>query len=230
MSEGGRRRTVTRPLPTRTLAPERAPAGQSVPHGRLGVRPRRQRERARFCGVAREHGRVADREELRHRQSDREEDRQRAEHLDRGLSVLAPHGTASSEARAASFTGAVKRVCTIGTGTRTRAPPVAVALDLEPPLESLRQRRPRRRRNVLAHQLRARRGPCRVRGHPRRVPDEDQLPDDQADREQNRDDCQQLNRRLSLVPRHACNGRGATVTAQRARVTRWSGEGDEAYA
>jgi hypothetical protein len=68
-----------------------------------------QCQRARLGGAAREHRRVADRQELGKSEPERQQNGERSEELDRSLPALIFHGSASSEACASIFTGARQR-------------------------------------------------------------------------------------------------------------------------
>ena len=80
---------------------------------------------------------------------------------------------------------------------------VITPFDLEPALQSARHGGPRSRLGVVTDEFRARRGTGGVRGKPRRVAHEDQLPGGEADDEQRRHNTEQLDRRLSALPQHA---------------------------
>ena len=65
-------------------------------------------------------------------------------------------------------------------------------------------------RRILTHEIGSCGRPRRVSGHPGRVPDEDQLPEDEPDRDERGQDPEQLDRRLSILPQHAASVAGPT--------------------
>ena len=189
------------------------PAGKGAAGRCSSIGAPSEREATCLGGISGEHGGVADRQQLCQGEPESDQHRQRSEELDRRLSPFAPHHTGSSPARAATLTALRHRWSTIGTGTATRVTPAPSDRTSSPGPESARHDRPGRGLGVLAHQRR----PCcrarRVRGHPRGVSDEYQLPDDQAKCEQRRHDPEQLDRRLSPFTRHM-----RTVAAPRLRL------------